>query len=158
MIMLPKLPTFVGNFYKGFINFHFSSEIVLGNFLLVTRAEIYRPFCVISYLRSQTALLLTDHHRHLICIDCFLRPSPPAFVDSSSYLASHYKTSFGTVCGASVLICPRMHCHNSFTQVGPQTMANEQCTYLDVYADHYAINWQVHSFNWYFVVFSVTRL
>ena len=38
-------------------------------------------------------------------------PGVPAFVDTSSYVASHHKISFGAECGASVLICPQIQSH-----------------------------------------------
>ena len=53
-------------------------------------------------------------------------PSPPAFVDSSSYVANLHKASFSTVCGESVLISPHMHCYSPYTVTGPPTMANER--------------------------------
>ena len=52
-------------------------------------------------------------------------PGPPAFVDTSSYVACHccrHKTHFGAVCGASVLICPCI-LHQA---AGLPTTANEQ--------------------------------
>ena len=53
-------------------------------------------------------------------------PSPTAFVDSISYVAKRRKTHFGTVCCASVLICPRVQCHDCLLVVSPPTMADEQ--------------------------------
>ena len=49
-------------------------------------------------------------------------PGPPAFVDTSSYVASCHKKHFGTVCKASVLIWPRIQRQAA----GLPTMANEQ--------------------------------
>ena len=34
-----------------------------------------------------------------------------ASVNTSSYVASHLKTSFGAECGASALICPQIQRH-----------------------------------------------
>ena len=45
----------------------------------------------------------------------------PAFL-TTRYVVNCQKTSFGAECGASVLICPRMHCHGPYTAAGPPTM------------------------------------
>jgi len=55
-------------------------------------------------------------------------------VYSSSLVANHCKTNFGTECGASVLICPRMQRYGFYTAAGPPTIANEKSISLDVYA------------------------
>ena len=39
-IILPKLPTLLGNFCKGLKNFHFSSEIIFGQLFI----DIWRHF------------------------------------------------------------------------------------------------------------------
>ena len=47
-------------------------------------------------------------------VDCLLA-GRPAFVDTSSYVASWHKTCFGAVCGASVLICTQIQSHCSYS-------------------------------------------
>ena len=57
----------------------------------------------------------------------------PAFVDFSSYFASHLKISFGAVCGISGLICPWIQCHGCIQQPARQLWPMSSLFILDVY-------------------------
>ena len=81
---------------------------------LVTLIVINKTSACISMMKFQVwlhgQLLLQWHNGHLDKKTAHW-PGLPVFVDSSSYVASHHKTSFGAECEASVLICPRIQCH-----------------------------------------------
>ena len=85
-----------GNFIDTADIYNFGlSEEILGRWLM---KQPKRNRIILS-----TKLMSVSYfHRHLnrLLIG-------PAFVDTSSYVASLHKTSFGTECGASVLIYPR---------------------------------------------------
>ena len=68
------------------------------------------------------------HHRHLNkqTVHWF---GPHTFVDTSSYVASHHKTSFGAECWASVLICHRLRAIACIA-AGLHTMANERSIFF----------------------------
>ena len=73
---------------------------------------------------SLCPLYIFHNHRHL------------RFVDTSSYVASchsRHKAHFGTVCGASVLICPQIQCQVA----GLPTTAMSGQFLLDVYGHNY---------------------
>ena len=72
-----------------------------------------------------------EHHRHLREVD-HSQAQPPAFVDTSSYVASrhsHHKIHFGTVCGASILICPS-------AKPACQLWLMSSLFILDIYGEH----------------------
>ena len=59
-----------------------------------------------------------------MCIDTAYWPGPPAFVDASSYVtshSSHHKIQFGTICRASVLICPHIQRQRPARQQQPMS-------------------------------------
>ena len=94
------------------------------------------------HLTCRFANALAINYRHLRKIDrSFARPA--AFVDTSSYVASHhshYEAHLCAVCMAIVLICPWIQCQAA----GLPTMANEQSISLRCLC--YQLN-EVHDFH-----------